>query len=79
MFKGAVVSAFSVFGETASGQLAAAKVIGDTLAANPFTLAGFIGAIAFFQIFGFMAFHSNSPLSEVAKFTFLIGQSILNR
>jgi len=67
MFKRPVVGSFGVFRKTAGRQRPAVQMIGDTVAANSFSTARFIRAVAFIQIFFFFAFQSHIflPLNYV--------------
>jgi hypothetical protein len=61
MFEGSVPGFFGLVGKAASGKLAAFEVVADALTANPLARAGFVAAIAGFEIFFFLTLHRGSP------------------
>jgi hypothetical protein len=58
LFEAPVVCFFSLFGEAARRQLFHGQVVMEALAAHALFTAG-IGAVAFFQVLGFLAVHGN--------------------
>jgi hypothetical protein len=59
MFERSVISALSVTGETAAGQLPAGQMITQAIATISFARTGFITAIAFLEILLGFTFHRN--------------------
>lgn len=61
IFKGPVVGFFRIFRKTAGGKLSFLQMIGQAIATYALSVAGRIGAIAFFEIFLFLTFHFFYP------------------
>ena len=70
MFKRAIVGSFRVLGKAAPGELSHFQMIRNTLATDPFSGAGLIGAVAFFKVLLPITFHGSIlPLHNMVKQT----------
>jgi len=59
MFKRAIVCFFRLLRKAATGELPHFQMIGNALATDPFSGAGFIGAVAFFKVLLPITFHGS--------------------
>jgi hypothetical protein len=67
MPKRPVVRSLGIIGETTSGQLAASEVVTETLAADAFSGARFVTAVAGFHVLGLIALHGDFLPSSISS------------
>jgi len=67
MLKGAVIRSFGVLREKAARQLPFLQVIGNAVAADSLTAAGFVSAAAPFQVVFLFAVHRIDPCTKATK------------